>query len=808
MMMTLLMGVAPDLHAQSRKKSDLITVTLKVKTSDGIIYGNAKVWDATTMPVVYTHNRTDKKTGEVTLKVHPQSVLIVGEYMVWDEKTNTYIPISDADFFGEEGKKFYTTVKVEGRTSINVTVEQTMLDNADVTAESTTVKVKGEMRGNTMELSAQMFVPVQEVRTNNRFIWQPVIINQLTQEVQYGKAYVLDGREYSITQMGNYDGNIQGGDPLYEKGLVHICHDSLKVCKVKKYRKPKARKSKIKYAQKHGHFKVQNSDTVYFKIHKGDTLAYENLTDSVETYYYAITTHDKIYVDHPLTPFAYAIETLSEDYNRILISDSVDVHIYGVLHPLRLLDVKYHYAEVDSARYTNWWPQPKKGQRETEGSVDFKFLKSKSRLDSSDPHNVSELARAQQTVQRIIGAPGTVVTGLQVRGKASPEGSYQGNLKLATGRLSTALGYLKSFIPSDKRIPVLHEDLVPAVATWQEVADSMRKDGLTAAAEDIEKIVRANTSGVIEVDMNRQGRQIARLSCYDVIKELYLPKFRRVDFVLSTYVTRAANIHEIREMYARGEELDEYNYHQLYANEPDTLLRYKYCQEAFEKYPASIIFRTDHAGHLIAQNRPDTALLSCYTHRERFKIEDVGSFKVPEETRINQVIAYIQKQNFERAIKIAETYLSGSGKSKFAKCLARAYGGQLYGANGQVNDTIISAISESSPLNEIIIRLAVTGKAESEQRQRAEALCDSLLEIDKNAPLVNYLKAVCLKRLGVKEANNRSTIHLYRALEADPTLMEITKTDKDLYDRLYDEEMPEPKLRPKEDWEQFLENYK
>ncbi len=807
-MVTFLMGVAPDVVAQSRKKGDFITVTLKVKTADGIIYGNAKVWDATAMPVVDTHYRTDKKTGEVTLKVHPQSVLIIGEYMIWDEKSNTYIPIGDADFFGDDGKNYYTVVKVEGRTSINVMVEQSMLDNADVTAETATVKVKGEMRGNTMELSTQMFVPVEMVHTNNRFIWQPVIINQLTQEVQYGRAYVLDGREYSITQMGNYDGNIEGGDPLYEKGLVHICHDSLKVCKVKKFRKPKGRKSKIKYAKEHGHFKVQNSDTLYFKIHKGDTIAYENRTDSVETYYYEFTTHDKIYVDQPLTPFAYAIETLSEDYNRILISDSVDVHVYGVLHPLRLLDVKYHYAEVDSARYTNWWPKPKKGPMETEGSVDFKFLMGKSRLDSRDPHNVSELARAEQTVRSIIGAPGTVVTGLQVRGKASPEGNYQSNLKLATGRLSTALSYLKGFIPSDKRIPVLHEDLVPFVATWQEVADSMRKDGLITEAAEVEKIVAANTSGVLEVDMNRQGRQIARLACYDVIKEQYLPKFRRVDFVLSTYVNRAANIHEIRDMYARGEQLDEYSYHQLYANEPDTALRYKYCKEALGKYPQSIIFRTDYAGHLIAQNRPDTALLSSYTQQERFKIEDVGSFKVPEETRINQVIAYIQKQNFEKAIKIAETYLSGGGQSKFAKCLARAYGGQLYGADGKVNDTIISAISESSILNEIIIRLAVTGNAEAEQRQRAEELCDSLLKQDKYAPMANYLKAVCLKRLGGKEAKNRSTIHLYRALDADPALIDISKSDKDLYDRLYDEEMPVPQLRPKEDWEQLLDAYK
>ena len=75
-------------RAQSKKdKGNLISVTLRVKTEDGIKHSGAKIWDATTLPVVDTNYRTDKN-GDVTLKVHPQSTLIVGEYMIWDEKTN------------------------------------------------------------------------------------------------------------------------------------------------------------------------------------------------------------------------------------------------------------------------------------------------------------------------------------------------------------------------------------------------------------------------------------------------------------------------------------------------------------------------------------------------------------------------------------------------------------------------------------------------------------------------------------------------------------------------------------------------
>ena len=798
----LILGTVSKGFAQDKKeKSNLITVTLKVKTADGIQYSNAKIWDATTRPIIDTQHRTNKN-GEVTLKVLPSSTLYVGEYMIWESATNEYIPIEDV--FLDEGKDYYTIVDVNGRREISVVVKQVMTEKADVTAESQLVDVQGEMRGNTMELSTKMLVDASLVRTDNRFIWQPVIINQKTKEIQYGRAFVLDGKEYSTTQLRNYDDRINGGDPLYENGLVRISHDSLKICKVKRLRRPVGKKEEIDYAKAHGYFTLRNADTVYYKITNGDTIAFANRTDSIVTYYYEFNTKDKIFVDHPLTPFAYVVETLSEDYEKILIKDSVDVHIYGVLHPLRLLDVKYQYAELDSALYKQWWPKPKVGPMETEGSVNFNFLVGKSTLDSSDPQNVIELEKAQKTVAGIVSARGTTVTGLRVSGKSSPEGDYDKNLNLAKGRLSTALRILKGFIPTDKRLKVLEEDLTPAVATWQEVADSMKKDGLLTEAAEIEQVIAANSTGRISTDMNNQGRQIARLACYKTIKEKYLHKFRRVDFVLNTYVNRSANIHEIRDMYANGEDMDEYSFHQLYANERDTLLRFKYCKEAYEKFPEHIIFRTDYAGHLIAQNRPDTTLLSDYTYLKRFKIDGIGSFKVPEETRINQVISLIKMENFDLAGKIAETYLSGTGRSEFAKRLAQAYCGSLYKADGTINDTIINAVSKSSVMNEIIIRMAIKGNAETEQRRRAEELCDTLLKKNKMDAMANFLKAICLKRTGGKDNNNRATIHLYRALEADPQLIELAKTDKDLYERLYDEEMPVPVLRPKEDWEYEL----
>ena len=47
--------------AQSdHNNKDLISVTLKVKSENGIPYSNAKIWEATTFPIIDTNYRTIK----------------------------------------------------------------------------------------------------------------------------------------------------------------------------------------------------------------------------------------------------------------------------------------------------------------------------------------------------------------------------------------------------------------------------------------------------------------------------------------------------------------------------------------------------------------------------------------------------------------------------------------------------------------------------------------------------------------------------------------------------------------------------
>jgi hypothetical protein len=118
----MVLGTVGQSFAQDKKdKSSLISVTLKVKTADGIQYSNAKIWDATSRPIIDTQHRTNKN-GEVTLKVLPSATLYIGEYMIWESATNEYIPIEDV--FPDDGKDYYTIVEVNGRRDISVVVKQ------------------------------------------------------------------------------------------------------------------------------------------------------------------------------------------------------------------------------------------------------------------------------------------------------------------------------------------------------------------------------------------------------------------------------------------------------------------------------------------------------------------------------------------------------------------------------------------------------------------------------------------------------------------------------------------------------------
>lgn len=139
----LLCGASLETRAQEKSAADeRVEVTLRVCTADGIPYSNAKIWDATTSPVVDMMYRTDRN-GEVTVKVHPQSTLIVGEYMI--ESDMTIEPTSIDEYFGPQGGDYYTKVNVNGRTSIGVTVQQMMMEMTDIYSVTFKKETSGEV---------------------------------------------------------------------------------------------------------------------------------------------------------------------------------------------------------------------------------------------------------------------------------------------------------------------------------------------------------------------------------------------------------------------------------------------------------------------------------------------------------------------------------------------------------------------------------------------------------------------------------------------------------------------------------------
>ena len=140
-------------RAQEQTKGDeLMEVALNVCTADGLPYVNAKIWEATSLPVIDTNFRTDQN-GKVTFKVRPQSTLIVGEYMLWDEKTGENIPIDE--YFGSQGSEYYTKLEVKGRSIIDVAVTQAMMGMTTIKPASPKKEVPVAVHDTTVVQDAQ-----------------------------------------------------------------------------------------------------------------------------------------------------------------------------------------------------------------------------------------------------------------------------------------------------------------------------------------------------------------------------------------------------------------------------------------------------------------------------------------------------------------------------------------------------------------------------------------------------------------------------------------------------------------------------
>lgn len=458
--------------------------------------------------------------------------------------------------------------------------------------------------------------------------------------------------------------------------------------------------------------------------------------------------NDSTYVENPNDDFRCDMMVAMENYNRVLYRDTF-VIARGVVNPLRFLEYEIPGSAVKNESF---FPQPEMQLRDTKGDVNLTFPVNKSQLNLNDGNNREEMNRLIARLRAVENDPNARLKSFSIAGTASPEGNYAKNEQLAQQRMSSAMELVLQELNESTRRQ-LEIGTKASVETWDRVVALLRADGKSQEADAIQAVIDKYPD-----DPNRQSRGVVALPFYrPLITEQYLPQLRRVSYELLFSQYRYLTDDEIKELYRENSgDLTRNEFWRLYNMADSKAEREAICRRALEVYPKFLVAATDLAAMLIEQGKPDAELLVPY----------LGMKEIPDETRLNQVIAWLSVGKFVQADSLAAE-LPDTGAYHKAKVYSAALNGHY--------EEVIQEISAESPFNEVLMLLAI--KANDQAWEKAKLLGNSARE--------NYIKAVAANRV---DEVVLALSYLESAFKKDPSLRDIASIDGDVLDLLQEDE--------------------
>ena len=278
--------------------------------------------------------------------------------------------------------------------------------------------------------------------------------------------------------------------------------------------------------------------------------------------------------------------------------------------------------------------------------VDLRFDVAKVTL-ASDPKNTGELQKIVADINEIRQRNERVLS-LTLKATSSPEGNYQRSIKLCGDRLRAVMATLQGMDAGN------YERRTEArMAGWDDVANLMRADGLTAEADEVDAVVKAHSS------VDEQSRLIARKPFYKTIRDSYLPQLRRVDYELEFIESRILNYDEVKQRYQANSShlmMTLPLYYTLYKNEPDPGQRFQQMQDAVREYRGKRDCRmaaNDLSIELNKRGTPDASILAPYIGTPEHK-QHLGEYKP---LVANYVMALLLEMKADSAQQVASQYL-------------------------------------------------------------------------------------------------------------------------------------------------------
>ncbi len=294
-------------------------------------------------------------------------------------------------------------------------------------------------------------------------------------------------------------------------------------------------------------------------------------------------------------------------------------------------------------------PSPDKSPRYIEGTAYIDFPVNKTAIYPEYHSNAAELARIRAAIDSVRADADITITGVWLKGYASPESPYAHNTELAMGRTEA----LKTFIQNLYALgdSVISVDYEPE--NWQGLREYVENSSL----EHKEGIL-----ALIDSDLSPDAKEAKIKTSYPEEYQYMLancyPHLRKTDYRVSYVVRPFTDVEEIRRVFT--EEPSKLSLNELYTLaqelEPGSEEFTNVFETAARMYPSSAEANLNAANAAIRRGDMETA---------RHYLPRAGESAEADYTR---GVAAVTEGDYERAIPLLESAME-KGISKAGYCL-------------------------------------------------------------------------------------------------------------------------------------------
>ena len=632
--------------------------------------------------------------------------------------------------------------KVNYRLEINVKIEMgNYIRTSTITAVRDQVGVldpQGDIEGNWLKARSTIALPENSGKTNARMIVQPILIDGVSKDtLRYLKPTVMDGQEYRVTQLRRMNYNADN-DPLNR------------------------------------------------------WLSPDTLSSAAQIVNWA----DTIYLENPSKNYQVKGIIQLEDYNLPYFKKEYFLASSRLRRPLRFLEYSMEPYMLDPEQYRE---RAKREKRNTAGNMSLNFMVGKAQLAADDEEGRRQIDSVKSVLLDIIHGEGSQLKEFHITGTASPDGPYAGNMNLAKKRMEYALNQIVSVLPKTVRDRV-YMTTTATVAPWTAIAELLEADSLMVEAKAIRDIV-SNNPGTPD----RQWGKIRALPYYRSLIVNYLPRLRSVRYQYGYEIFRELTPEEILERYRNDEDYRSgrkkfalYEYWHLFqlVKEPEELEKlYKRAYD--ESIEANgrpwILAANSLAASYIARGVADTTILRNFIDLQT-PVVDYHLMKMngngyeivnPEAVVANQMIMYVMTNNFRKAGQLTNI-LPDNDRNRLVRAYALCLGGYYKGGNTPDQRRrareVFETVSESSPLNKVVLCLAMNTKTYDSLAEEA------MSALSGDSALTDYLWAVIYGRKGARTQDfmddMASEDYLVACFHKDPSYIDIAAGDGDIVETI------------------------